>query len=204
MTIFGFNTDIKYGDTVYHVQSEARRTEQVIQTLVFVKGQCIGKRTGSYAHKASEPDGEQSVHELLKAHHKTVIDAINEGKLDSVLGSNGHVYDVGEATTAISAKDIGEATTAISTNGSKPDADITIEFQITFSGQIVSGAEVVSRAGRSTTSAILSRAQTDSLGNVRMRIPLTEEVRHEELITIEATHGDMYTRKRFKIKTAGR
>lgn len=193
MTIFGFNTDIKYGDTVYHVQSEARRSEQVIQTLVFVKGQCIGKRTGSYAHKASEPDfGEQTVHELLKAHHKTIIDAINEGKLDSVLGSNGHVYDVGEATTAIS------------TNGSKPDADITIEFQITFSGQIVSGADVVSRAGRSTTSAILSRAQTDSLGNVRMRIPLTEEVRHEELITIEATHGDMYTRKRFKIKTPGR
>ena len=190
MTIFGFNTDIKYGDTVYHVQSEARRTEQVIQTLVFVKGQCIGKRTGSYAHKASQPDfDEQCVHELLKAQHKTVLDAINEGKLDSVLGSNGHVYEIGEAN---------------STNGSKPDADITIEFQVTFSGKIVSGAEVVSRPGRSSTAAILSRAQTDSLGNVKMRIPLTDEVRHESEITIEATHGQMYTRKRFKIKTAGR
>lgn len=191
MTIFGFNTDIKYGDTVYHVQSEARRTEQVIQTLVFVKGQCIGKRTSSYLHKASQPDfDEQCVHELLKTHHKAIIDAINEGKLDSMLGRNGHVYEIGQET--------------ISMNALKSEPDITIEFQITFSGQIVSGAEVVSRAGRSTTSSILSRAQTDSLGNVRMRIPLTEEVRHEELITIEATHGDMYTRKRFKIKTAGR
>src|SRR5437763_10615638 len=97
MTIFGFNTDVKNGDTVYHVQSEARRSEQVIQTLVFVKGQCIGKRTGSYAHKASGPDfGEQNVHELLKAQHKTVLDAIHEGKLDSVLGSNGDVYEIGE------------------------------------------------------------------------------------------------------------
>ncbi|PYP91319.1 MAG: hypothetical protein DMG65_08075 [Candidatus Angelobacter sp. Gp1-AA117] len=190
MTIFGFNTDIKFGDTVYHVQSEARRSEQVIQTLVFVKGQCIGKRTGSYAHKASQPDfGDQCVHELLKAQHKTVLEAINEGKLDSVLGKNGHVYEISE--------------TGPPANGAKPDADFTIEFQITFSGKIVSGAEVVSRAGRSTTSAILSRAQTDSLGNVKMRIPLTEEVRHESEITVEATHGDLYTRKRFKIKTAG-
>ena len=27
--IFGFNTDIKHGDTVYHVQSEARESEQL-------------------------------------------------------------------------------------------------------------------------------------------------------------------------------
>ena len=47
--IFGFNTDIKQGDTVYHVQSEARESELLLQTQVFVRGRCIGKRATSYA-----------------------------------------------------------------------------------------------------------------------------------------------------------
>jgi hypothetical protein len=30
--IFGFNTDVKHGDTIYHVQSEARESEKLLQT----------------------------------------------------------------------------------------------------------------------------------------------------------------------------
>ena len=41
--IFGFNTDIKYEDVVYHVQSEARHADLLLQTQVFVHGRCIGK-----------------------------------------------------------------------------------------------------------------------------------------------------------------
>jgi len=49
--IFGFNTDIKQGDTVYHVQSEARESELLLQTQVFVRGRCIGKRASPYGDK---------------------------------------------------------------------------------------------------------------------------------------------------------
>ena len=52
--IFGFNTDVKHGDTIYHVQSEAREGELLLQTQVFVRGRCIGKRAKSYASKANE------------------------------------------------------------------------------------------------------------------------------------------------------
>ena len=50
--IFGFNTDIKHDDTVYHVQSEARENELTLQTQVFVRGRCIGKRALSYPKKS--------------------------------------------------------------------------------------------------------------------------------------------------------
>jgi len=187
MTIFGFNTDVKNGDTVYHVQSEARQSEKVIQTLVFVKGQCIGKRTGSYARKATQPDfAEQCVHELLKAQHKTVLDAINEGKLDSVLGSNGDIYEIGESGAGA--------------NASRPNSDLTLEFQVTFSGEIISGAEVVSRAGRSANAPVLARATTDAQGNVKMRIPMTNQLLQESEITVEATHAGRSVTRRFKIK----
>src|SRR5450755_5111790 len=51
--IFGFNTDIRHQDTVYHVQSEAREGEQLLQTQVFVKGRCIGKRAVPYGSSTS-------------------------------------------------------------------------------------------------------------------------------------------------------
>ncbi len=51
--IFGFNTDIRHDDTVYHVQSEAREGEQLLQTQVFVRGRCIGKRAVSWAVSAA-------------------------------------------------------------------------------------------------------------------------------------------------------
>ena len=52
--IFGFNTDVKHGDTIYHVQSEARESEKLLQTQVFVRGRCIGKKAISYATSAAE------------------------------------------------------------------------------------------------------------------------------------------------------
>ena len=52
--IFGFNTDVKHGDTIYHVQSEARESEHLLQTQVFVRGRCVGKKATSYGSKTGE------------------------------------------------------------------------------------------------------------------------------------------------------
>ena len=41
--IFALNTDVKHGDTIYHVQNEAREGERLLQTQVFVRGRYIGK-----------------------------------------------------------------------------------------------------------------------------------------------------------------
>ena len=72
--IFGFNTDVKFADTVYHVQSEARQHELVLQTLVFLKGRCIGKLTSSYAEQTKQPGfSEEHMHEMLKDQHKHFV-----------------------------------------------------------------------------------------------------------------------------------
>src|SRR6266852_8435305 len=96
MTIFGFNTDVRYGETVYHVQSEARQAELLMQTMVFVKGQCIAKRVVSYANVAAEKGfSEEQIHELIKVQHKAVIGAISEGRIDSVRGTTPEIHDTG-------------------------------------------------------------------------------------------------------------
>jgi hypothetical protein len=84
--IFGFNTDVTYADTVYHVQSEARLHELLLQTLVFVKGRCIGKHQTSYAEKTREPDfSEEHMHEMLRDQHKRFVAAVRAGRIEDEL-----------------------------------------------------------------------------------------------------------------------
>jgi len=84
--IFGFNTDVKVGDTVYHVQSEARKADQLLQTQVFVRGRCIGKKATSYAEKVGSPDfNDDRMHEMLKAQHKTILEAVRENRVEGLL-----------------------------------------------------------------------------------------------------------------------
>ncbi len=84
--IFGFNTDVKHGDTIYHVQSEAREGELLLQTQVFVRGRCMGKKATSYGIKNGEAQvGDSQKEQLLREQHRLVLDAIREGKLDNVL-----------------------------------------------------------------------------------------------------------------------
>src|SRR6266481_3870659 len=92
--IFGFNTDIRHEDTIYHVQSEAREGEHLLQTQVFVKGRCIGKRAVPYGSSAEEGKNPQSNNQdkdkdkdrekMLREQHREVLDAIRAGKLDSI------------------------------------------------------------------------------------------------------------------------
>lgn len=86
--IFGFNTDVKHGDTVYHVQSEAFPSSLTFQSTVFVQGRVLGKATSSYAAHAGQADfTEQKMHELLKVQHRRVLEAIREGRVESVISA---------------------------------------------------------------------------------------------------------------------
>jgi hypothetical protein len=136
MTIFGFNTDVKQADVVYHVQSEARQNDLLLQTLIFVKGQCVGKQAFSYAHELAHPGfSTEAMHELLKAQHKAVIDAIQQGQLHAVLGGGAEVQDVGGSGLSLQWKAPASAGDA---------ADLPVSFQVLNLGQPAVGAEICS------------------------------------------------------------
>ncbi len=86
--IFGFNTDVKVGTVVYHVQSEARQKDLLLQTQVFVKGQCIGKCTSPFPEEPVLLDfAEDSIQESLKAQHRRLVAAVRAGTLEQELGA---------------------------------------------------------------------------------------------------------------------
>ena len=101
--IFGFNTDIKQGDTVYHVQSEARKHDLLLQTQVFIRGRCVGKCASSYADKVTQPGfSDEQMHELLKEQHRTVVVAVREGRIEQVLHLDAKAHDAGGGPPATS------------------------------------------------------------------------------------------------------
>jgi hypothetical protein len=178
MTIFGFNTDVKHADVVYHVQSEARQNDLLLQTLVFVKGQCVAKQAFSYAQEISHPGfSTEAMHELLKAQHKAVLDVIQQGELSFRLGNGAEVQDIGGSGLSLQWK----------AGAAGEGADLPVSFQVLDLGHAATGAE-------------LARGVADGNGSVQLSIPLTEDVLSRGAVMVQATlQGKSVTRK-FRVK----
>jgi len=91
LMIFGFNTDIRVGENVVHVQSEARTQENVLETQVFLHGHCIGKRVVPY-----EQQRDEAVQERLRAQHKWIIEAARDGFLEDALNLTSPIAELSE------------------------------------------------------------------------------------------------------------
>ncbi|HKV91007.1 MAG TPA: hypothetical protein VJW20_00515 [Candidatus Angelobacter sp.] len=191
MTIFGFNTDVKHADVVYHVQSEARQNDLLLQTLVFVKGQCVGKRTVSYAQQVSQPEfSTEAIHELLKSQHKTVLEAIQQGSLEADLGNGNEVQDVGGSGLSLqwSAASASDAAT------------LPVTFRVLDAGSPANRAEVVVRGVIASDGLELARGVADDAGKVELSIPLTEEVLARGAVMVQAMHQGKSATRKFRLK----
>jgi hypothetical protein len=191
MTIFGFNTDVKHADVVYHVQSEARQNDLLLQTLVFVKGQCVGKRTVSYAQQVSQPEfSTEAIHELLKSQHKTVLEAIQQGSLEAELGNGSEVQDVGGSGLSLQWTATPPSDAAI----------LPVTFRVLDSGSPANGAEVAVRGVIASEGLELARGVADDAGAVELSIPLTEEVLTRGAVMVQATHQGKSATRKFRLK----
>jgi hypothetical protein len=75
--IFGYNTDVKSGNTVYHVQTEDRGEKNpVIDSVIYVKGQIVERRRTPYDLAQTAPERLQ---EMVKQQHRSLVDAIRGG-----------------------------------------------------------------------------------------------------------------------------
>ena len=183
--IFGFNTDIKQGDTVYHVQSEARQSELLLQTQVFVRGRCLGKRATSYAEQfAREGFSEESMHEMLKSQHRSVLEAIREGRVEAVLGAQGSVGDIGGAGLGLELL-----------KASHLDADtVLLRVLVADGGAAAVGAHVAAQVNAAASPAAQATSQAD--GTAELKLMLEKSQLEQASILIQASYrGKSATRK---------
>jgi hypothetical protein len=186
--IFGFNTDVKCGDLVYHVQSEARKAEQLLQTQVFVRGRCLGKHAVSYAEQAARADfSEDVMHELLKEQHRRIVEATRDGQVASVI----QVTDPAAAAAAAPASHTsiqgGLAINKVSS--SVQEGAVVLKFAITDGGHPVAGAELAARLEHPAAAPLESKSTTGADGAAEVTFAVTRAVLAEGVITLQATHG---------------
>lgn len=81
--LFGHNTNVKVGQTVYHVQTEDRGTANaLIDTTVHCRGRVLHRRTNNYFDLLPlDPDREQALKLRLDEQHRSVLEEIRSGAL---------------------------------------------------------------------------------------------------------------------------
>jgi hypothetical protein len=83
--ITGFNTDIRHGDRVFHVQTEDRGLgNPIVESLVYVGGQILLSKRSPYADLVIDGrTDEKAVKQLMDLQHRRIIEAIRRGRFDT-------------------------------------------------------------------------------------------------------------------------
>lgn len=193
--IFGFNTDVKHGDTIYHVQSEAREGELLLQTQVFVRGRCIGKKATSYGSKTAEaiPIEDSQKEQLLREQHRLVLDAIREGKLDNVLD-----HPEAEALAAVKELDLQWLNSA----SVHADRNLTMQLRVTEGGAAVSGARLTFRFARPGAAPFYTQSVTDAGGAAEIKFDVEETDLPDSSLLVQANFEGRTATRKFALRKA--
>ena len=222
--IFGFNTDIRHDDTVYHVQSEAREGDQLLQTQVFVRGRCIGKRAVSWAastagaanatrdagnsgvspgdraaadqnaagQNAAGQNKDQDKEKLLRDLHREVLDAIREGRLESVLDKR----ETPEALAAVKELDVEWTNSgSVLANGA-----LTMNLRVTEGGQPVPGARLTFRFARPGATPYYAQVLSDPHGNAEMSFHVDETSLPDSSVMVQANFEGRTATRKFQLR----
>jgi hypothetical protein len=202
--IFGFNTDIRHEDTVYHVQSEAREGEQLLQTQVFVRGRCVGKRAISFAsmvaaggenatgQKTAEQNDDQKKEKMLRDLHREVLDAVREGRLDSVLDKR----ETPETLAAVKELDL-EWTNADSVHSG---GTLMMHLRVTEGGAPIQGARLTFRFARPDAAPYYAQILTDLAGKAEMRVQVDEKSLPDASVLVQASFGGRTATRKFQLR----
>ena len=215
--IFGFNTDIRHEDTIYHVQSEAREGEHLLQTQVFVKGRCIGKRAVPYGSSAAEgkttahndsqdknkdqdrdkdkdKDKDKDREKMLREQHREMLDAIRAGKLDSIFDKR----DTPETLAAVKEIDL-EGINAASVHSS---GALTMNIRVTEGGVTVEGARLTLRFARPDAAPYYAQVLTDAKGTAEMNVQVDEKSLAESSVLVQVSFAGQTATRKFNLRAA--
>jgi hypothetical protein len=190
--IFGFNTDVKHGDTIYHVQSEAREGEKLLQTQVFVRGRCIGKKAIPYASQEASL-GDQQKEQQLRDQHRLVLEAIREGKLESVLD-----HADSEALAGVKQLDVQwENSDSVHAN-----RNLTMRLRVTENDTAVPSARLTFRFARPDAAPFYTQAVTDAAGNAEISVEVDESILPDSSVMVQANHEGRTVTRKFALRKA--
>jgi len=192
--IFGFNTDVKHGDTIYHVQSEARESELLLQSQVFVRGRCVGKKATSYASSTGQVQlGDIQKEQQLREQHRLVLDAIREGKLDNVL-------DRPEPEVLATVKEL--EVEWLNADSIHANRNLTMQLRVTEGGSAAPGARLTFRFARPGATPFYTQAVADPGGSAEINIEVDESTLPDSSLLVQANYEGRTATRKFLLRRA--
>jgi hypothetical protein len=191
--IFGFNTDVKHNDTIYHVQSEAREGDLLLQTQVFVRGRCIGKRATPYADQAKSPDfTDQRKEHILREQHRLVLEAIREGRLQEVFDNR----DTPETLATIKELDIQWVNAESVHAGEK----LSVRLRATEGGLGIANARLTVRLARTNAAPFYTQLTTDNLGEAELVVIVEESSLADSSVLVQVNSSGRTATRKFQMR----
>lgn len=82
MVLTGYNTDIDYAGTTYHVQTEDKgRSNPIVESLVYARGEILYSRRTSYQDLVDQKVESDAIAAIMDRQHRTIVETIRRGRL---------------------------------------------------------------------------------------------------------------------------
>jgi len=199
--LFGHNSNVKAGDTTYHVQTEDRGiTNALIDTTVYFHGRVLHRRTNNYFDLLPlSPDTEQALKLRLDEQHHTVVEEIRTGALHlSVPQEENDAARAAVPTPKALLLELINAKTWLT--GKRALLQVAVRNR---TNQAVQGAKVTARVDGAAQISEYS-TETGPFGHAQLEFAMPRLAGAEPALVIEASHGNARGHLRFQLRTKPR
>jgi hypothetical protein len=201
---FGFNSNVRTGETVYHVQTEDRGpSHPFLDTVVYEAGRVIYKKSTSYQELVALAKTEsisQKLHELLAQQHREVIAELEAGTLPLNSLPNSHPTTKPEQTPdGLDVHLINPKTWFAS-----GQATLEIEVRQRTTGREIGDADIDAFLERGKARIPCVQARVDATGHATLKFEMPATAGEGVSLVIRATDGQLYGELRFLLKAKPR
>jgi hypothetical protein len=211
--LFGHNTDVKVGESVYHVQTEDRGTANaLIDTTVYCRGRVLHRRTNNYIDLLPLESGrEDLLRKRIDDQHRTVTEDIRSGALHLVPPPSPVHEDQGAKKSADSlahsnvslasplALELINAKTWLA--GKRANLHVAVRKKQ--NGEAIAGALVTARIDGAADVTEFS-IETAADGQARLEFDMPRLSGTEPALVIEASQADSKGQLKFQLKARPR
>jgi hypothetical protein len=203
--LFGHNSNVKAGDTTYHVQTEDRgSTNALIDTTVYFRGRVLHRRTNNYFDLLPlNADSEEALKQRLDEQHRAVVEALRTGALHLALPQDEKDSALAAQPDSASAHrvlllELINAKTWLS--GKRALLQVAVRNQ---TNQAVEGAKVTARVDGAAEISEYS-SETGPFGHAQFEFDMPRLSGADPVLLIEALHGNARGHLRFQLRTKPR
>jgi hypothetical protein len=204
---FGFNSNVRAGDALYHVQTEDRgAAHPFLDTVVYQAGRVVYKRSTNYEQfaKGAYPETlQQKLHERLAQQHREVIAELEAGTLPFQSKEQARPAPVPSEAGAQNGLQLRLVNPQ--TWFAAGSATLQIELSEANSKQRVAGADVrASVENENQRIPCGEEVLTDAQGCATLRFPMPAMMAEGSSLVVRASDGSRQGELRFKLKTKPR